>query len=224
MCRFLLVKSEQKVEPQKFLKQFAEISQKSKALNGDWQGDGWGFSYLDDKKRWQTYKSVKPVWEEDYIFKEFPEVNIFLTHARSASYMKNLNDVNVNQPYFNDNYCYVFNGDLEGVCLNKRVPGAIGAQKIWNLLQERLTKMNPEKSLKDLSDFLYQHTKTLHALNIGLADTKNIYALCRFTPNSIAPDYHVLCYLNKPHLKIICSDLLGGFKMENFKEGEILKF
>ncbi|MBI3954995.1 hypothetical protein HY338_01010, partial [Candidatus Gottesmanbacteria bacterium] len=44
MCRFLLVRSKIKIKPEKLLQDFAGMCQKSRAPDGDWQGDGWGIA------------------------------------------------------------------------------------------------------------------------------------------------------------------------------------
>ena len=45
MCRFLLAKSENPIKPKTILEQFSIMAQKNKTYDGDWQGDGWGFSW-----------------------------------------------------------------------------------------------------------------------------------------------------------------------------------
>ncbi len=49
MCRFLLLKSKKPINPQPILEKFAIMAERIKAFDGDWQGDVWGFSRLDDK-------------------------------------------------------------------------------------------------------------------------------------------------------------------------------
>ena len=65
MCRFLLAKSKLSINPEKILKSFAKMAKKSKAYDGDWQGDGWGFSWLKDDK-WQIYKSIRQKNKNNY--------------------------------------------------------------------------------------------------------------------------------------------------------------
>ena len=151
MCRFLLCKSKQPINPKKILCSFAKMAEKSKAYDGDWQGDGWGFSWLEDNK-WQEYRALKPVWEEQEKFSKFPESYIFSIHARSASFPQHKNNIEYNQPYINESYSYVFNGLLKGVTLS--LPGDIGAQKIWLLLNYYLKNANLTQALYKTTEIL----------------------------------------------------------------------
>src|SRR3990167_11442589 len=130
MCRFLLCKSKQPIDPKKILGSFAKMAETSKAYDGDWQGDGWGFSWLENNK-WHEYRSLKPIWKEKNKFSKFPRSYIFSIHVRSASFPQHKNNIEYNQPYINEFYSYVFNGLLRGVTLS--LSGDIGAQKIWLL-------------------------------------------------------------------------------------------
>jgi len=206
MCRILLVKSKEKIKPTALLKKFAIASKNSPALNGDMQKDGWGISYLDEKNNWQVYKSISAIWEDFDIFSKLPKTNIFLVHARSASYNKYINDVSVNQPYNNNDISYVFNGDIRGVTLKQKLNGKIGAQKIFSLLTNILNKFIDGKALKQLNTIMTNNSKKIIAMNVGYSDKKDIYALCRYTPNNIKPDYHKLYTYDSSDLKIICSE------------------
>jgi len=208
MCRFLLCKSKQLISPKKILDSFAKMAQKSKAYDGDWQGDGWGFSWLRDNK-WQEYRSVKPIWEEKEKLSEFPQSYIFSIHARSASFPQHKNNIEYNQPYINESYSYVFNGLLKGVTLS--LPGDIGAQKIWLLLNDYLKKMNLIQALYKTTDILKKNSRIIQALNIGIAGKNTISAYCYYLQHQ---KYYSLQYSNNPDIKIICSEPIDRF---NFK-------
>ena len=205
MCRFLLAKSKQPISPKKILGSFAKMAEKSKAYDGDWQGDGWGFSWLENNK-WQEYRSLKPIWKDVKQFSKFPQSNIFSVHARSASFSEHKNNIEYNQPYINESYSYVFNGLLRGVTLS--LPGDIGAQKIWFLLNDYLNKMNLTQALSKTADILKKNSRNIQALNIGVAGKNTISAYCHYTEH---PNYYSLQYSDNSDVKIICSEVIDGF-------------
>lgn len=185
------------------------MAEKSKAFDGDWQGDGWGFSWVDEKNQWQSYRSLKPVWQDIKTFGTFPLSSIFSIHARSASFPQHKNNLEYNQPYINESYSYVFNGLLKGVTLS--LPGDIGAQKIWLLLNDYLKKMSLTQALYKTNDILKNNSRRIQALNIGVAGKDTISAYCFYSQH---PKYYSLHYLDNPELKIIVSEPIEGF---NFK-------
>ncbi|VVA44172.1 conserved exported hypothetical protein [Candidatus Roizmanbacteria bacterium] len=216
MCRFLLCKSKQFISPKKILGSFAEMAEKSKAFDGDWQGDGWGFSWLENNK-WQEYKSLKPIWKEKGEFSKFPDSNIFSIHARSASFPQHKNNIDFNQPFISESYSYVFNGLLKGVTLS--LPGDIGAQKIWSLLNVYLKKINLTQSLYKVTDILKKNSRNILALNIGVAGKNTISAYCHFTAH---PNYYSLQYSDNSNIKIICSEVIDGFKFKSLPANSLI--
>lgn len=209
MCRFLLAKSKQPISPEPILNSFAKMAKKSKAFDGDWQGDGWGFSWLNKKNSWERYRSLKPIWEDVSVFNHFSDAKIFSIHARSASFPQHKNNLEYNQPYINESYSYVFNGLLKGVTLS--LPGDVGTQKIWLLLNDYLKKMNLTQALSKTTDILKNNSRSIQALNIGVAGQNTISSYCYYTQH---PKYYSLHYLDRPDLKIIVSEPIEGF---NFK-------
>ena len=216
MCRFLLAKSKQPISPKKILTSFAKMAEKSKAFDGDWQGDGWGFSWLENSK-WQEYKSLKPIWEEKDKFAKFSESNIFSIHARSASFPQHKNNIEYNQPYTNESYSYVFNGLLKGVTLS--LPGNIGAQKIWFLLNDYLKKMSLTQALSKTTDILKKNSRNIQALNIGVAGKNTISAYCHYNQH---PNYYSLQYSDNPDIKIICSEIIDGFNFKSLPTNSLI--
>ena len=77
MCRLLYIRSQEPIDSQLHLKQFAEMSKKSK----EFQGHGWGCAYLVDNE-WQYYKNINPIWEHS--FENIPQSTTLVVHARSA--------------------------------------------------------------------------------------------------------------------------------------------
>ena len=216
MCRFLLCKSKQPINPKKILSSFSEMAEKSKAYDGDWQGDGWGFSWLEDNK-WKEYRSLKPIWKEKDKFSKFTESNIFSIHARSASFPQHKNNIEYNQPYINKSYSYVFNGLLKGVTLS--LPGNIGAQKIWLLLNVYLKKINLTQSLYKVTDILKNNSLNIQALNIGVAGKNTISAYCHFNAH---PNYYSLQYSDNSNIKIICSEIIDGFIFKSLPANSLI--
>jgi len=215
MCRFLLIKSKSPVKPEIFLHEFAKMAKKSRAFDGDWQGDGWGLSWLGKDERWYIYKSLKPIWTESKLFDRFSSGHIFVIHARSASFIKDKHNIEYNQPFINQKFSFVFNGLLKGVKLSSKIPGEIGAQKIWYLLKEMLNKKTPKQALEEIKDLLLNNSKQVQALNIGLADKKDIYALCYYSKHA---GYYQLRYYDND-IKIICSEKIGNYQVKNIIPG-----
>ena len=204
MCRFLLVKFDHSSEPQTLLSKFATMSQKSKALDGDWQGDGWGVAWLNEENMWQVKKSLSPVWEDTSVFPTIPSTRILVAHARSASFPHHKGVIEFNQPYISGKYAFVFNGLLRGVSL-QNIPGKIGAEKIWSLLQQELKESAPQEALEKVKKLLIENSKEIVALNMGLATPEGIYSLNHFTKH---PEYYSLHQWNEDSTKIICSETL----------------
>jgi len=206
MCRFLLVKSRKPIEPKKLLVQFAEMAKKSKAYDGNRQDDGWGIAWVDNQKQWQLKKSLFPIWEEINSFDQFPSTKTFVAHARSSSFPKDKEILTYNQPYIDGEYAFVFNGLLKGVSLPK-VPGNIGAEKIWYLLKKELINNNVNEALEKTKKLLLENSKKIIAFNIGLATSKKskIYSLCYFTKYQ---KYYQLHTFKNQYTEIICSESL----------------
>lgn len=220
MCRFLLCKLNKPINLQSILNQFAEMAKKSKAFDGDWQGDGWGFSWLNAKGSWKLYRSLKPIWQDAQSFNRLnTKTKLFAIHARSATFPHHKGNIEFNQPYVNNSYIFVFNGYLKGVSLS--IPGKIGAEKIWFLLQKALTEKKPIEALEKVKNLLKKNTKEIQALNIGLSDGNNIYALSYYTKH---PEYYRLRYIKNKALSIISSEPIGTFDFSKTTSGSILSF
>lgn len=219
MCRFLLLKSKKSINPQSFLKEFAVMAEKSKATDGDWQGDGWGYSWLNKKNEWKLYRSLKPVWKDLSSFDSFPKTTMCAIHARSATFPQHKGNIEYNQPYIKKSLLFVFNGHLKGVTLS--IPGKIGAEKIWNLLQDSLKKRKPVEALEKVKNILKKNTKAIQALNIGFSDGKNIYAMNYY---ALHPEYFRLRYFRSKEISIIASEQVGDYDFNQTISGSILSF
>lgn len=179
MCRLLTARFTHATHPRRSLTAFAKMAKESKSLDGDWQGDGWGIAWLTPDNTWKTYHSLKPVWEDQEVFERVPETRSIVVHARSASFPHHKGVLEYNQPYVAGPYAFAFNGLVRGVALPP-VPGRIGSEKIWHLLQQELATYPPEQALQRLKDLIKSHSQEVFALNIGLATHEGMHSLNEF--------------------------------------------
>lgn len=218
MCRFLLVKSKKKKDMKDLVLSFSHMSEKSRTEEGDRQEDGWGISWFGGK-RWNTKKSLDPIWEEEDVFEDIPDTKLLAVHARSASFDDTKGKIDYNQPYIKDRYAFVFNGLLRGVGLGRKVEGEIGAQKIWNLILDELNGGSPHIAIKKVSKLLSDNSKKIRGLNIGLSDGKNLYAYCHRYGKG---DYFALRKYEDKEKFIISSEPIGDFRSEKIRRGELI--
>jgi len=226
MCRFLMIRASGPVRPGPFLDDFARAARAGRSYDGDWQGDGWGISWLTpavngDGPHWKTFRSLRPVWEEAELFREFPHSRVFLAHARSSSFPEHKGAAAFNQPYVDGRFAFVFNGLVRGMRLSRPVPGDIGSQKIWALLRGYLATMDPAEALRALRKTVIREARDVQALNVGLSDGESLFALCQFSRH---PDYYTLHVHSADGLEIICSEPLGGFAFRPAELGESMRF
>lgn len=200
------------------LQEFALMCEKSRTLDGDRQKDGWGVVWFENDS-WKIIKSLKPIWEDQARFKDVSDSTTLVAHTRSASFPETKNNVDYNEPYIYNNYCFVFNGLLKGVRVKKRIPGEIGAQKVWSLLRDSLERDSAEESLQNVQKILRNNAREIIGLNIGLSDGKNIFALCGKHTSS---DYFTLRKIADDDLQIICSEEIGNYKFGRIKEGKVV--
>lgn len=219
MCRFLLVRSEKPINPQPLLQEFAAMCKKSRAPDGDWQGDGYGIAWNQDDK-WQLHKSIEPIWKETETFKTVGGTNLFVAHARSAGFPQQKGVIDYNQPYINDTLCFVFNGMIRGVKLPFALEGKIGAQKLFSLIKNLLQKETPETVLKKVDKLLRNNTTKIVGMNIGLVQNGAFYVLCDYADND---DYFGVRYIKDNNLTLVCSAPFGAYHWKSMKKGEIRK-
>jgi len=208
MCRFLMIKSQAAFQPKEIMSSFARMAQKSRAYDGDWQGDGWGIGWPEKGAFWRLKKSVQPIWTEQDTFSKVPESSLFLVHARSSSFPEHKNNLSYNQPFSEGRYAFLFNGMIRGVGLPFSVPGEIGSHKIWNVLLRLIEKKTPESALSRLKELLLKHSRCIQALNLGLSDGRKMYSLCYYEKH---PEYYHLHIFDSRKLKMISSEPLEGY-------------
>lgn len=220
MCRFLLVKSQEVIKPEKLLKDFALMCQKSHAPDGDWQGDGWGIAWQENGT-WKLKKSLLPIWEEQNSFLLIPNTNLFVVHARSAGFPQHKNNLDFNQPYISDNKCFVFNGMIRGVQIPRVLEGQIGAQKIFSYLREELKNSTTKESLQNLDETMLNNSKLVEGMNVGLVIDRTFYILCEYSHH---PSYFRLNFFHNNDLTLVCSEMIADYQWKSMTKGEIRVF
>lgn len=208
MCRLLAVKSKKKISIIDHLKKFAFIAENSK----EYQGHGWGCAFLKDGE-WQLYKNIAPIWEDD--LNKFGETTLLVAHARSAFKNEGILIEN-NMPFFDQEYVFVFNGELHGVKIKER--GRIGAEKIFNYIK-RFNKGNNSDlffSLKRAVSIIEKRAGFIKAMNIIIANKKNFYLNSQFKED---PEYFTMFKRERENMLVICSkpypNEAGWGKIEN---------
>lgn len=220
MCRFLIVKSKNKINPEKLLKSFALACQKSVAQDGELQRDGYGIAWQDGNI-WQLKKSLAPIWEEQDLFKQIPETNLFVAHARSSGFAKHRDNLDYNQPFIDGPLCFVFNGMIRKVSLSFLVKGRIGSQKLFSLIKLRAEKYNFDSVLRHIKDLILKRAEKVEGMNIGLIKANKIYVLCQYSNNI---NYFSLHYYQGRNLTIISSEVFNHYAWLTMKKGEIKIF
>ena len=168
----------------------------------EYQGHGWGAAWRA-AGIWSRHKSLTPIWEDEF---EIPkEVDFLIVHARSAFKDTGIMIEN-NMPFYRDERVFVFNGELRGVRL--RVPGRIGAEKVFNLIERAVNQDDQDlsKALGATEALLLSKSDYVRALNVAVADGDRIYARCRFNES---PDYFTL-HFRDDAIRAVCSEPLDA--------------
>lgn len=204
------------------LNDFASMCEKSRTTDGDRQGDGWGAAWWDGLYGWRTRKSLAPIWEERRVFGRLPPTRLLAVHARSASFPHQKGEISFNQPYARNGFCFVFNGSLEGVRMEQTIEGDIGAQKIWNLILERLRAgASLATALTEVRALLYNQASSVKGLNIGIASALEMAILCDY---STEQEYFTLHHCHVGGDFVVSSEPLAGACFSTMKRGEIISF
>lgn len=192
MCRLLVVRSQERFDPADYLTRFALLTRDSK----EYQGHGWGCAWKDSEQKWQIYKNIRPVWEDD--LSRFPRTPLLVAHARSAFEDKDV-VVENNMPFTDGERIFIFNGELRGVKIKEQ--GRIGAEKIFNFIR-RFDGGDTLIALKKAVGLIRNRTRYIRAMNIILVKDTAIYLSTFFTGDE---DYFTMRYKEGPEL-IICSE------------------
>jgi len=179
MCRFLVLRSAEGFDPSPIVDSFRERCRRS----SEFQGHGFGMA-LRTSGRWERHRSLTPIWEESPPLPR--KVEVLVVHARSAFRNEGI-EVRNNMPFYRDDLCFVFNGELRGVRL--RAPGRIGAEKIFHVILEQGAGLPGALAATDR--LVRSRSRYVRAMNVALTDGSAIYAHCRFAER---PDYFTLHY------------------------------
>jgi predicted glutamine amidotransferase len=200
MCRLLMVKNNNEFSVVDHLEIFAGICKKSR----EYQGHGWGMVYLKGGKK-EIYRTVTPIWEDDLT--RFGETSFMMVHARSAFRDKGI-DVENNMPFIDQDFAFVFNGELRGVKI--KVDGRIGAEKIFNVIR-RFNASNQKKAdikdsmlaaLERAVSFIGKRTTHIRAMNMIITDMNKVYLCSLFNSE---PEYFSMYKKQQKGGLIICS-------------------
>src|SRR3989344_3613668 len=197
MCRLLLVKSENVFDIETHLKNFAAISKNSK----EYQGHGWGCSYLDEKNEWKHYKNINPVWKDD--LSQFGKTKMLVAHARSAFKDEGIFIEN-NMPFHDPKYVFIFNGELQGVRIKEE--GRIGAEKIFNFFKRFDNGDTIQAFVKGVS-LIKKKSRHIRGMNIIVATKENVYLNTTFEEDK---EYYTMHYKETGHDLLVCSDPYPG--------------
>jgi len=179
MCRFLVLRSAEGFNPSPMVDTFRERCRRS----AEFQGHGYGLALLASG-RWERFRSLTPIWEDSPPLPGKAEV--LVVHARSAFRNEGIDVLN-NMPFYREDLCFVFNGELRGVRL--KATGRIGAEKIFHLILEQGPDLS--EALAATDRLVRSRSRYVRAMNVALTDGSAIYAHCRFAER---PDYFTLHY------------------------------
>lgn len=198
MCRFLMMRgnANEAFDPRSVLATFRERCRDSR----EYQGHGWGAAWRVEGA-WSRYKSLTPIWDDD---PELPkEADFLIVHARSAFRDEGIVIEN-NMPFYRGERAFVFNGELQGVRL--RIPGRIGAEKIFHLIEQK-DQGNLDDAVAAADDLLVSKSERVRAMNVALTDGDRIYTSCRYTE---MPDYFTLYFREgrEGNVAAVCSEPL----------------
>ena len=192
MCRLFVVRSQKQFSPADYLTPFALIARNSK----EYQGHGWGCAWTDDDRKWQIYKNIRPVWEDNP--SRFPRTSLLVAHARSAFEDRDI-VVENNMPFTDGERVFIFNGELRGVKIREQ--GRIGAEKIFNFIR-RFDAGDTLAALRKAVDLIRNRTRHIRGMNIILVKERSIYLSAFFTGDE---EYFTMRYKESPEL-VICSE------------------
>jgi len=201
MCRILLVDNPGQIDPNPFLADFRDICEQSR----EFQGHGWGCSWLDSDNAWQHYHCIDPVWVD--LKSDFPATSLFLVHARSAFRDEGIVIEN-NMPFSDGRSVFLFNGELQGVRI--KAEGRIGAEKIYNFIK-RFEKEGLAKATTKAAGIIDKRSRYIRAMNFFLATPQAIEVCSWFGED---PEYFQLHETAVEKTRLICSAPLASVQTE----------
>lgn len=220
MCRFLIVKSKQKINPSNLLNKFASACEQSIAPDGERQKDGFGVAWKKEGE-WLLSRSLLPIWEGKDLLNKVPETNFFAVHARGSGFERDRDNIDYNQPFVDDDLVFVFNGIIRKVKLRIPLEGKIGSQKLFSLIKNLQKKQTLEIALTELKNLILKNSEKVEGMNIGLITDSQVSVLCQYDSND---KYYTLHYFENDDLLIISSEEFGDYDWKSLEKGEIKTF
>jgi len=197
VCRILLTRSSKPFSIKSELTPFADLSRNSR----EYQGHGWGCSWLDDRSGWQHYHNLAPVWEDDLC--QFTHTRLLLVHARSAFKDEGI-VVENNMPFNDGESVFIFNGELRGVKIKS--DGRIGAEKIFNYIR-RFDKGDKLHALTKAVSIINKRTSYVRAMNIIMSDGETSLVSTTYNED---PEYFQMHRRAKNNMERVCSVPFAG--------------
>lgn len=197
MCRLLIARAENNFDIAAQLNPFAELSK----LSREYQGHGWGCSWLNDTGDWQHYHAIRPIWEDD--FSQFAQTRLLMVHARSAFRDEGI-VVENNMPFSDGDTVFIFNGELRGVRIKSE--GRIGAEKLYNYFR-RLDKGDRLEALQKTVTIVDKRSSYVRAMNMVIAD-KNLQLVS--TTYNEDPAYFQMVQHQSLGMRRVCSEPFAG--------------
>lgn len=195
MCRILIMRQPSAFDFTPHLQEFSQMCLASK----EFQGHGWGMAFKNDKG-WHFVKKLEPIWESH--LEDFGSGTFLAVHARSAFQNEGICLEN-NMPFYDPDHIFLFNGELRGVRL--KVPGRIGAEKIFNFIK-RLNRGDLLKAFQRAIQIIAKQTRYVRAMNIFMTDGNRIFVSSQFGED---PNYFTLHRRVGPG-EAFCSQPLSG--------------
>ncbi len=198
MCRLLLIENPGGIDPNGFLHTFAEGCRQSQ----EFQGHGWGCSWIDPQDNWKTFHHIDPIWQRPQ--RNFPSSRLFLAHARSAFRDEGI-VVENNMPFTDGRSMFLFNGELRGVKI--KASGRIGAEKIYNYIR-RFDRGDLGAATDKAVGIINKRTRYIRAMNFFVAERHAVQVCSWFSEQ---PEYFQLRRATVNNTRIISSIALPEF-------------
>jgi glutamine amidotransferase len=223
MCRLLAITSSVPIDATAILAEFAARCRASK----EYQGHGWGVAQANGDERdvprpdrdegvphrldrgfaWQRYRSVRPIWEDEW--PRFGPARTWIVHARSAFRNEGVVVAN-NMPFLADDLAFAFNGELRGVRL--QAPGDTGAARLLHLLSRfrAAADGNVLDALVRLDRVVSQRSDYVRALNVVAADRDRVYVHSHYSEDAEYFTLHTAVGEGAPGARIEAGEGEGG--------------
>jgi predicted glutamine amidotransferase len=204
MCRILCVRAREAFALREHLEPFTRIAENSR----EYQGHGWGCSWLSNDGRWQHYHDIRPIWEDPAPPDD--TTTLLMVHARSAFRDEGI-AVENNMPFADDQRVFVFNGELQGVRIKEE--GRIGAEKIFNYIK-RFDTGDLDVAVERGTRVIRKRSRYVRAMNIIIATRDAVHVASSFGED---PDYFQLrTVVHDDGTLIVCSEPYGAYPWQTF--------